>query len=163
MTPDVVVVRWISKSPVMSGTWSSCHSTEGNSECRLQVLGSRCGASAPEFADLRRAPSWSDSQWLCGSWRPTTDHEVTRRAIRRRAQYSAPGCLGVGRGRARPRVTRRPRGSPSCKPRGFIDTLCKEATGIRAPMCQQWLVQLGGAVAELGNESTPFGNPAGPA
>jgi FAD/FMN-containing dehydrogenase len=41
---------------------------------------------------------------------------------------------------------------------GFLDTFRKQAAEITAPMCQLWLAQLGGAVADLGNESTPFGN-----
>jgi FAD/FMN-containing dehydrogenase len=41
---------------------------------------------------------------------------------------------------------------------GLLDTFRKQAAEITAPMCQLWLVQLGGAVADVGNEATPFGN-----
>jgi FAD/FMN-containing dehydrogenase len=41
---------------------------------------------------------------------------------------------------------------------GFLDTFRKQAAEITAPMCQLWLAQLGGAVGDVGNEATPFGN-----
>ncbi|TCO45551.1 FAD/FMN-containing dehydrogenase [Kribbella antiqua] len=43
-------------------------------------------------------------------------------------------------------------------PDGLFDMFRKHAAEITAPMCQLWLAQLGGAAADLGNESTPFGN-----
>jgi FAD/FMN-containing dehydrogenase len=41
---------------------------------------------------------------------------------------------------------------------GFLDTFRKQAAEAAWPMCQMWLVQLGGAVADLGEEATAFGN-----
>jgi FAD/FMN-containing dehydrogenase len=40
----------------------------------------------------------------------------------------------------------------------FLDTFRKQAAEITAPMCQLWLAQLGGAVGDVTNEATPFGN-----
>lgn len=41
---------------------------------------------------------------------------------------------------------------------GFLDTVRDQAAAIPAPMCQLWLVQLGGAVADHPYEATPFAN-----
>jgi FAD/FMN-containing dehydrogenase len=41
---------------------------------------------------------------------------------------------------------------------GLLDTFRKQAAEVASPMCQLWLAQLGGAVADMGDEATPFGN-----
>jgi FAD/FMN-containing dehydrogenase len=41
---------------------------------------------------------------------------------------------------------------------GFLDTFRKQAAEVAWPMCQLWLVQLGGAVGDVGDEATAFGN-----
>jgi FAD/FMN-containing dehydrogenase len=41
---------------------------------------------------------------------------------------------------------------------GFVDAFLLQAAAISSPSCQLWLIQLGGAVADQGEEATPFGN-----
>lgn len=41
---------------------------------------------------------------------------------------------------------------------GLLDTIGKQAIELASPQCQLWLVHLGGAVADVGDEATPFGH-----